>query len=503
MNHNEQTNSFWRASSQQSSFQKLSSDIKVDVAIVGGGISGITTAYLLAKEGLCVALLEADKIINGTTGHTTAKISAQHNVIYHELLEHIGEDKAKLYYNANHDALQFIKNMIDEYNIHCDFSQEHSYLYSTTEQSAKLLEQEYKAYERLSISGELSETLPVSIPVTLALIMKNQAQFHPVHYLQHLVDLFTKAGGSIYEHTVAIDVHEGIHPRVITKDGPIVTCDYVISCSHFPFYDGKGLYFTRMYAERSYVLAVKTKQPFPGGMYLSVDEPVRSLRYTMDNGEKLVLVGGESHKTGQGIDTVLHYEALQSFADEVLGVETIEYRWSAQDLLTLDKLPYIGNITSEHPNILVATGYKKWGMTTGTAAALLIRDIIMERSNPYRNLFTPSRFLADPSIKHFLTQNGDVAKHLIEGKLEFPLRTPEELINEEGSVVRVNGKRAGAYKDCNGVLHLVDTTCTHLGCEVEWNDGESTWDCPCHGSRFSFNGDVLEGPAKKPLDRLT
>ncbi|WP_416826638.1 FAD-dependent oxidoreductase [Ectobacillus polymachus] len=497
-----QENPFWRSQPQFPSFQKLSTDIHVDVAVVGGGISGITTAYLLAKEGLSVALLEADTILNGTTGHTTAKITAQHNLIYNELIQHIGEEKARFYYEANHEALQFIEKMIQKNEIQCDFSREDSYLYCTSAQSSEQLYQEFKAYEKLSIRGELVEKLPLAIPISSALVMQNQAQFHPVLYLLHMIDLFIKAGGCVYEHTVAIDIQEGSHPRVITKDGPAVICNYVVSCSHFPFYD-KGLFFTKMYAERSYVLGIKTKQPFPGGMYLSIDEPVRSLRFTPLNGERLVIVGGESHKTGQGIDTAVHYEALQAFADDVLGIESIQYKWSAQDLQTLDKIPYIGAMSSENPNIFVATGYKKWGMTTGTAAALLIQDLIMERSNPYRDLFTPSRFLADPSIKHFLMTNGDVAKHLIEGKLEFPLREPEDLMNEEGSVVRFNGKRAGAYRDCEGKLHIVDTTCTHLGCELEWNDGDSTWDCPCHGSRFSTDGDVVEGPAIKPLDKLT
>ncbi|WP_051317266.1 FAD-dependent oxidoreductase [Ectobacillus panaciterrae] len=492
---------YWRDSAELSSFPKLSQDIQVDAAVIGGGISGITTAYLLAKEGLTVALLEADKILNGTTGHTTAKITAQHNLIYDELISHFGKEKARLYYEANSNALQFVKQIIADRNISCDFSEEDAYLYATSEQYAQKIMSEFQAYTKLDINGEFLERIPLDIKVTAALVMKKQAQFHPLKYLTDLTKAFVEAGGAIYEHTVAVDVEKGSHPRVITRDGHKVACDYVVSCSHFPFYD-PAFYFTRMYAERSYVLGVKTKKEFPGGMYLSVNDPVRSLRSTPINGEKLVLVGGESHKTGQGIDTMKHYEALEAFGEDVLGIEKHVSRWSTQDLITLDKIPYIGHLSDRHPNIFVATGYRKWGMTSSTAAALLITDLITKKHNPYKELYTPSRFAADPSIKHFLTTNGDVAKHLLEGKLEFPLRTPEELVTGEGSVVRVDGKRAGAYKDDEGVLHIVDTTCTHLGCEVEWNRGDRTWDCPCHGSRFSIDGDVIEGPAQKPLKKL-
>ncbi|MBO9131030.1 FAD-dependent oxidoreductase [Bacillus sp. 165] len=493
---------YWRSSAKVPSFPKLTDNLMVDVAIVGGGISGITAAYLLVKEGLKVALIDADNLLNGTTGHTTAKITAQHDLIYDELIHHIGEEKARLYYAANNDALQFIRNMVHEHKISCGFTEEDAYLYTSSAHSLYKLNNESKAYEKLGIKGELTTNLSLPFDIKGALIMKNQAQFHPLQFLSYLVQEITNGGGMIFENTTAVDVEKGGKPIVLTSGGHRISCDNLICCSHFPFYDGKGFYFTRMYAERSYVLGVKTEKAYPGGMYLSIDDPKRSLRSVNMYGENLVLVGGESHKAGQGICTIKHYEALQTFAEETFGVKEIPYRWSAQDLITLDKIPYIGCITDHNPNIFVATGYRKWGMTNGTAAALLLKDLILKRDNPYSELYTPSRFQTDPSVKHFISQNADVAKHLIEGKLEFALRKPEDLANDEGAVVRVNGKRAGAYKDSEGTLHIVDTTCTHLGCEVEWNAGDRTWDCPCHGSRFSIQGDVIEGPADKPLGNI-
>lgn len=493
---------YWRTSVELPSFPKLTGNIETDVAIVGGGISGITTAYLLAKEGIRVALIDSSTILNGTTGHTTAKITAQHDIIYNEFINHLGEEKAKLYYEANYQALHFIKNTVSENKIQCEFTEEDAYIYTNSDEYLSKLNDEFAAYQRLGIESEYVDTLPLSLPMKAAIIMKKQAQFHPLAYLTHLVQEIINAGGTIYENTTATDIEEGTPPTIVTRDRHKITCKYAVSCSHFPFYDGLSMYFARMYADRSYVLGVKTEKDYPGGMYLSAENPKRSLRYTSMNGEKLILVGGESHKTGQGICTIKHYEALEAFAEETFGIKEIPYRWSAQDLVTLDKVPYVGHITSGHPNILVATGYRKWGMTNGTAAALLLHDIITETENPYHELYTPSRFNADPSVKNFITQNADVAKHLISGKLEFVSVRPEDLSNGEGSVVTVNGKRAGAYKDDEGNLHIVDTTCTHMGCELEWNHGERTWDCPCHGSRFSIHGNVVEGPAEKPLQRI-
>lgn len=288
----------------------------------------------------------------------------------------------------------------------------------------------------------------------------------------------------------------------MTKSGHQVTAKNVIIASHFPFYDIPGLYFARMYPERSYAIGIKTDKEYPGGMYISADGPVRSIRYTPVNGEKLLIIGGENHKTGQGSNTIKHYEALQDFAEEVFGIKDYAYRWSAQDLVTLDKLPFIGPITHDYEHIFVATGFKKWGMTTGIAAGHLLADYVLRRDNPYKELYSPSRFHADPDLKKFITTNADVAKHLIKGKLEYVPKDPEDLQNGEGAVVTYNGKRAGAYKDKDGKLYIVDTTCKHLGCECEWNAAEKTWDCPCHGSRYSYSGEVMEGPTKKGLDLL-
>jgi len=496
-------NSYWNDSTEFQSFPSLSEDKNVDVTIVGGGLTGITSAYLLANEGLKVAIIEADRILHGTTGHTTAKVTVQHGLIYDELFQHIGKEKAKLYYQANNEALQFIHKTVNDNKINCCLVNEDAIIYTNSDQYISKLEKEFRAYNKLGIKSEFMDSIPFDIQVKAAINISKQSQFHPLKYLYHLAKVFINNGGTIFENTVAVNIEEGHQPKVITRDGHKITSNYVIIASHFPFYEFKGLYFSRMYAKRSYVIGIRAENEYHGGMYINAENPTRSLRYTEYNDEKMILVGGDSHKTGQGKSESTHYQALQNFAQEVLGVNEIKYRWSTQDLITLDKIPYIGHLTSTRHNILVATGYRKWGMTNGTAASLLMKDMILDKENSYQELFTPSRFYIDPSLKKFISMNADVAKHLIKGKLEIIDKTIEELDNDEGKVVTINGKRAGAYKDENGEVHIVDTTCTHLGCELEWNDAERTWDCPCHGSRFAYTGEIVEGPAEKSLEILS
>lgn len=493
--------SYWLNSDNLPAFSTLSEDEQTDVVIAGAGITGISLAYLLSKRGMRVVLLEAGKVLSGTTGHTTAKLTCQHHAIYDELIAHYGEEKARQYYEMNNEGFQWVKKMIIDHEIDCDFQEDDAWIYATSVDQMPVLEKEHLAYEKLGIPGKLVKESSLPFQIRLGLIMDKQAYFNPVRFLVKLLELACNQGVKVYERTTALSIENGNPPYVMTGEGHKVFAKHIVSCSHFPFH---GSYFNsfRMYAERSYAVCFKPKQSYPGGMYINMEQPTRSLRPVHINGELHVIAGGENHPTGQGICTFQHYEALQQFAEETFGVETIPYRWSAQDLITLDKLPMIGASNAKDP-FYVATGYKKWGMTTGAAAALLLEKAILGEQSPYAELCTPARFHADPTVKTFLTYSGNIVKHLLKGKLLVSSELePEELGNNEGSVVLMDGKRAGAYRDEAGNLFVVDTTCTHMGCEVEWNSGERTWDCPCHGSRFSYTGEVVNGPAKKPLTRF-
>ncbi|WP_353856197.1 FAD-dependent oxidoreductase [Bacillus sp. Bos-x628] len=497
----DQSQSLWLADKKKDSFPSVSEDLTADVIIVGGGITGIATAFEMTERGLDVIMIDANELMQGTTGHTTAKVTSQHDVYYHELIQHIGMPNARLYVEANEKAKELIQTRVKEHQIECQLEVRDAYLYTKEESGVKKLKKELDAYKQLGIDHDWKTELPFDPEIKAALVMKQQAQFHPLHYLNALVQLLIERGVRIYENTAAVDVKEGHRPAVITKNGHHLTGRYIISCSHFPFYDGKGLYFTRIHPNQSYVVAAKTNKPLPDGMYLGIDQPSHSLRTAKINGEKVVLIGGEGHKTGQGGDARTHYEALEKFGHEILGIQEVLYRWSTHDLVTMDKIPYIGYLTKNHPNILVATGFRKWGMTTSHVAATLIGDLIEGKSNPYESIYIPSRFVPDPFVKEFIKENANVAAQLITGKLNRPDQTIDNLKPGEGGIVSYEHKKCGAFKSEDGNVVLVDTTCTHLGCEVAWNNSDRTWDCPCHGSRFSVTGEVVEGPAKKPLKR--
>lgn len=498
----ESPKSYWIDSVVLPNFSSLNQDIHVDVAIIGGGITGLTSAFLLANEGLRVAVLEANKLLNGTTGHTTAKATAQHDLIFDELIHNMGENKAKLYYQANSEALSFIEQTVMQYQIDCDFQKQDAYIYATTEEYAQKIVKEAEAYQKLGILGELVDSLPLNIKIQKGLVMKNQAQLHPLKLLSQLVPLVAAKGGQVFENTTAMTIETGQQPTILTRDNYRVTAKHVLICSHFPFYEGTtGLYSQKMYASRSYILAANMKEKFPNGMYISVDKPTRSLRSVTINGEECVLIVGEVHKAGHGGDTIEHYNALGTFGQKVFGLEDIIYRWSAQDLITPDKIPYIGKITDDEPNILVATGFKKWGVSNGVAAALLLRDIVLNKANKYQDLYSPARFNRDPALQKTPVQGENSSNQLNNNGIKTPSKSPEDLANDEGGIITINRQIMGAYRDKQGVMHIVDITCTHKDCKAVWNNGDRTWDCPCHGCRYSYTGDVIEGPAKHPLKR--
>lgn len=496
--------SYWQDSVKLSTYETLDETKKYDVCIVGAGITGITTAYLLSEQGLSVCILEANKVISGTTSLTTGKITAQHGLFYHSLIENAGVTAAKEYYEANNHAAQFIIDIIEKHNIKCDLQYEDAYIYTEVDKMAYELEKEYEAYKQLEINSELTKSTALPFSVKGALKMKNQAHFHPVRYSKALLQLCKQNGVDIYENTRAINVEYNKQPAVITENKQRVISKYVIQATQYPFYDGLAYFPTKMYASRSYALLIRPEKQLDKGMYISTDNPVRSLRKVAVNQEELLLVVGESHKTGQTNESMMqNYKNLEQFCIEKFQTNDILYRWSAQDYITADSLPFIGPVTKHQTNVLVATGFKKWGITNGTNAALQISDFIINKEDMEPSIFYPARSLQKiPTIEKMVTSNMDVAKHLIKGKLQWKQNNIHNLNEGEAQITTIGMQRVGVYKDNEGSLHAVNTTCTHLGCEVNWNEAETSWDCPCHGSRFRYTGEVLQGPAVKPLEKI-
>ena len=489
---------FWLAATSIPNFPALDKDIKVDIAIVGGGMTGMTCAYWLSQENIQLAVIEADHILHGTTGHTTAKITSQHGLIYNKLKNKMGGELAAQYAHANEDAIRMIERLIAENHIECDYKPQSAYLYTLEDQYISKIQKEAETAAELGIKAFYQEEIPLPFKVKAAIRFDDQAQFHPIKFLLPLVDKITKAGGLIFEKTRVIEIDENGSYILSTKNGNKITAQKVIIASHYPFYNKPSFYYARIYQERSYVLAIKAKEKYPGGMYINAESPTRSLRSQPSGDNELLFVGGENHKCGQSDDTNKHYKALLDFSHEHFTVEDIPYRWSTQDCMTIDKLPYTGYFTSKTPNLYIATGFKKWGMTNSMASSLLLRDLIIKGKSLYQDAFSPSRETNAAFVGNFIAQNLDVAAEIIEGKLA-PLSEELNLACGEAKIVKRDGKRTGIYKDEEGKLHVVNTTCPHMGCELYWNAAEKSWDCPCHGSRFSCDGDVLEGPSVRSL----
>ena len=491
--------SYWLDSTTLTEYPTLNEDIKIDVAIIGGGITGITAAELLKKQGVKVAIIESDRIACGTTGHTTAKVTSQHNLIYDKLINQFGVERAKQYATANEFAIEFVAKNINENNIDCDFKRLSAYVYTNDDSYINKIENETNAALKLGLRAKYLKSTPLPFSVKAAMSFDNQAEFHPRKYLLPIAEKIPNHGSFIFENTRIVDIEEGNPCVLLTAKGHKITCSKVIIASHFPCYDGLGLYFTKLRPERSYVVGVKLKDNFPEGMFINTESPTRSLRSQNYKDGQLVLVGGESHKTAHGENTVSHYNNLINFAENTFNVENILYKWSTQDYITLDSVPYVGHLNSRSENIYVATGYGKWGMTNSIVAAHILKDLIVNIDNPWKDIYNPSRSISSTSTKNFIVENLDVAKELIIGKMKS-VSNKLNIDKGEAKIVELEGSKYGAYKDEQGITHIVDVTCTHLGCELKWNTAERSWDCPCHGSRFSWEGDIIEGPAVHPLN---
>lgn len=493
--------SYWLDTTPGTSYEPLHGNYHCDVAIVGGGITGILLAYLLNKHGVSVALLEAERIAADVTGHTTAKISYAHGPIYQSLLDTFGYKVAKKYADANRTALELLAEIIEEKSIPCDFKRMPAYLYATDAAGRETLQKEIASLKNFGLQATYTQETPAPFPVTAAIRYDHQAIFHPRKFLLALSNELRAGGGMIFEKTRATGVTEKDNDCIVKTEHGTVRAKRVVIATNYPFLN-RGWFFARLESYRSYVLGVRLDGEVPQGLFYNVSEPFRSFRPHPTPFGDLLLINGEDHKTGEKHDTIECYERLEAFARENFPVRTIEYRWSTQDSYSPDGAPYIGRITSRARRVFVATGYNGWGMTTSMAAALLLADLVRGRRNTWAAVFDPGRFKKPVrSIRTLIKENFDNAKHFIGDRLEDTekLLDSDTLLRETGKIVEIRGKKMAAYKDEAGSIHLRSAACTHMGCIVKWNASEKSWDCPCHGSRFDRSGQVIHGPALSPL----
>ncbi len=490
--------SFWVKTTPSTNFNTLEEGLSVDVAILGAGIVGITAAALLKESGLSVAVIEAQKIVKDVTAYTTAKITVAHNIIYQHIISEYGEEGARKYGKANQSAIDKIESIINNYNISCDFKRFPCYLYTEGGDSDKI-KKESDAAKKAGLDVSYEKKIPLErFNVNGAVKFENQAEFHPRKYLIGLIEKIHGNKCYIFENTRAMDIKEGDINEITTDKGSIKAKNIIIS-THVPFYD-PGKLFTKMYPSRSYALGFYIKEKFPEAMFIGVD-PVYTYRAVPTEKGEMIIAGGVNHKAGHVTDTVECYERLKEHAMNHFDVESIDYHWSTQDNITMDKVPYIGKANSKSKGVYVATGFMKWGMTNGTVAAMILSDLILGKENPWSSFFDPSRSMPKlESTKEFIGTNISVVKELLGGKLSRAhSMDPSKLKEGEGRILKTNGKEVAACKDENGKIYVLSTPCTHMGCRVNWNNAEMTWDCPCHGSRFNYDGKVIHGPALMDL----
>lgn len=460
--------------------EQLQKDMKTEVAVIGAGMAGILIAWQLQKAGKQVIILEADRIASGQTKNTTAKITSQHDLIYANLISSQEEEKARQYAMANETAIEEYRRIIQEEKIHCNFEETQAYVYSTDKE--KLME-EAKAAASLGISASFVSHATLPFQRTCALRFDGQAQFHPLKFIKHLAEQL-----EIYEKTPVRTVDE----HILHTPKATVTAEHIVFATHYPFVNFPGLYFARMHQERSYVLALENA-PMEEGMFIGDGETSYSFR-TYD---KYLLFGGEGHRTGDNRQGG-KYNALRQKAKELFPQSLEAAHWSAQDCIPADGIPYIGQYASGKPYWYVATGFQKWGMTTSMVSAMLIRDMICGKENPYAAVFDPRRFSAE-AASGIACEGRQAVKTFAKRLFQLPEATAKELPLGHGGVVDLDGDKIGVYKEEDGTLHLVEIRCPHLGCQLEWNPDEKSWDCSCHGSRFDFRGKCITNPAQEDI----
>lgn len=425
-------NSVWKEKSDLPCFDALKQDMKTDILIIGGGLAGILCAYMLEQAGVNYMLVEADRICNGITKNTTAKITLQHGFVYDKLIREFGMETARLYLEANEEALNEYRKLCKKVN--CDFEDQDNYVYSLGDR--KKVERELAALHKIGFSAQSVDSLPLPFSIAGAIKFSKQAQFNPLKFVSVIVK-----GLSIYEYTV---VRELIGTTAVTDHGKI-TANKIIVTTHFPILNKHGSYFLKMYQHRSYVLALENA-PNVEGMY--VDESQKGMSFR--NYEDLLLIGGGDHRTGKNGG---NFKELEDFANRHYPNAKIRYSWATQDCMTLDGVPYIGKYSASTMGLYVATGFNKWGMTSSMVSAILLTDMVLGKENPYVEVFSPSRTIFRPQLA------------------------------------------SNAFQAVVNLLTPTTPRCPHMGCALKWNNVEHSWDCPCHGSRFTKEGKLIDNPS--------
>lgn len=463
----------------------LQGDINTEVAVIGAGLAGVLTAYLLQERGISVVVLECNETGSGMTKNTTAKITSQHGLIYRKLMVYKGEERTWEYGMANQQALEKYEEIINQLQIDCDFEILPNYIYTLDNELQ--IKQEVEAAKKVGLPAVFTKETTLPFQVKAAIRFDRQAQFHPLKFLDEVASKLT-----VYEHTRVTEVRNG--GLIITDKGSVKAKSIVVA-THYPFINVPGYYFFRLHQERYYLSALEgcnsAKSARLDGMYLDADPD----GYTFRNYKDYLLFGSGNHRTGE-YKPIDAYKKIEDSARIWYPDAKVKYIWSNQDCMTPDSIPYIGKYSVNTPNIYVATGFNKWGMTSSMVSALILSDMITGKDNKYQKVFNPRRLMLSGSRK-FLKDAAIITISLLTEHLKIPHDNFNDIKQGEAGVIKHDGQRVGVYRDKEDKYYLVTTKCPHLGCSLEWNQNELTWDCPCHGSRFDYRGNLISNPAMR------
>jgi glycine/D-amino acid oxidase-like deaminating enzyme/nitrite reductase/ring-hydroxylating ferredoxin subunit len=497
----EDPRSIWIKSEPGERFPELEGNLRVDVAIVGGGITGLTAAALLKRAGKKVAVIEARCIAGGESGRTTAHLTEHPDVRWKSLLRDFGYERASLVWESSRAAITLLERMIAMRGLSCGFRRVPAYLYTERNEGVAALEEELDAMKKLGIPATLVRgAIPLPFRVAGALRFDQQAQFHVRQYLLPLAREIDGDGSHVLENTRALEIDERRAPHVVTRRGTI-QADDVIVATNVPI-NNRVLLQTKIAHYRTYAIGALLDGPVPEGLYWDDEQPYHYVRGQRVGDHNYLIAGGEDHRTGETHDTCARFRELAAWTSIRFPVRSIEYRWSGQVIEPVDGLPYIGrNAFAEH--VWEATGFSGTGMSGGTMAAMLLADAILGRKSRWLEIYAATRITPLVSAKHYLRQNVAFPKHFVADRLKRDSQGIDALPPGSGGLTHVNGRKVAAYRDLDGELHVLSPVCTHLRCLVEFNSAEKSWDCPCHGSRFDIDGAVLNGPAVRPLEVLS
>lgn len=498
------TTSIWMATTEVPQFQSLDQDLRANVCVIGAGIAGMTTAYLLARAGRAVVLIDDGLIAGGETSRTTAHLTAALDDRYYNIAKTHGEDGARLAAESHMSAIHRIETIASMEDIDCDFQRVEGYLFLGGNSKRAELEQELEATHRAGINDtQLVDRIPFSFwDSGPALRFPRQATFHPLKYMKGLARAILRDGGKIYTGVHAEKIEDGEPARVTTSEGHVVSADNVVVCTNTPVNDWLIIH-SKQAAYRTYVIGARIpKGSVPDGLYWDTPDPYHYIRIQQaeDSSSReldydILIVGGEDHKTGQDTGIEERFVRLEQWARERFPmIESVKYRWSGQVMEPVDYMAYIGRNPGGDEHIYIATGDSGNGMTHGTIAGIILNELIQGRKHQWAKLYDPSRVTLR-ATPEYLKENANVAKQYKDWFTKGDVDEAAEIKPGEGAVIGTGRGKIAVYRDERGNIHQRSAVCTHLYCIVRWNGTEKTWDCPCHGSRFDPYGKVVNGPA--------